>query len=78
VMKVNFRVEEWSKFKKKLFDIYEHRIENAQEICGAINHSYMALEEHFLIYWLERFNNKPRLQIERIILEFLISLKTHS
>ena len=60
-MKVNFRVEEWSKFKKKLFDIYEHRIENAQEICGAINHSYMALEEHFLIYWLERFNNKPRL-----------------
>jgi hypothetical protein len=77
-MKVNFRVEEWSKFKKKLFDIYEHRIENAQEICGAINHSYMALEEHFLIYWLERFNNKPRLQIERIILEFLISLKTHS
>ena len=77
-MKVNFRVEEWSKFKKKLFDIYEHRIENAQEIFGAINHSYMALEEHFLIYWLERFNNKPRLQIERIILEFLISLKTHS
>ena len=77
-MKVNFRVEEWSKFKKKLFDIYEHRIENAQEICGATNHSYMALEEHFLIYWLERFNNKPRLQIERIILEFLISLKTHS
>ena len=77
-MKVNFRVEEWSKFKKKLFDIYEHRIENAQEICGAINHSYMALEEHFLIYWLERFNNKPRLQIERIILDFLISLKTHS
>jgi hypothetical protein len=77
-MKVNFRVEEWSKFKKKLFDIYEHRIENAQEICGAIKPSYMELEEHFLIYWLERFNNKPRLQIERIILEFLISLKTHS
>ena len=59
--KVNYRVEEWSRFKKKLFEIYEHRIENAQEISGAINHSYMALEEHFLIYWIERFYNKPRL-----------------
>jgi hypothetical protein len=38
----------------------------------------MALEEHFCIYWLERYNNKPRLQIERIILEFLISLRAHA
>jgi hypothetical protein len=52
--KVNYRVEEWKKFKVKLFEIYEHRIENTPEISGAINDSYLGLEEHLILYFMEK------------------------
>lgn len=58
-------------------DIYEHRISNAAEISGAVNLSYMALEEHLLLYFIEKSKEKKRIKIENAVLEFLISLKAH-
>jgi DNA mismatch repair ATPase MutL len=77
-IKVNYRVEDWKKFKVKLFDIYEHRIENAMEISGAVNNSYLTLEEHLLIYFIEKHSIRQRIEIERLVLEFLISLRSHA
>jgi hypothetical protein len=59
-IKVNYRVEEWKKFKLKLFEIYEHRIENAAEISGAINGSYLGLDEHLILYFMEKHRDKQR------------------
>lgn len=77
-MKVNYRVEDWKKFKLKLFEIYEHRIEHAQEIGGAVNNSYMTHEEHLLIYFIQKHSIRQRIEIERLVLEFIISLRSHA
>ena len=58
--KINYRVEEWKKFKMKLFEVYEHKIENAPEIGGCVNNSYLGLDEHFVIYFMEKYRDKQR------------------
>jgi hypothetical protein len=40
----------WPDFKKIIWDIIDHRIENSPEINGAINTTYMSLDEHLVIY----------------------------
>ena len=75
---LNLKILQWVKFKQLLFDIYDHRIEHAWEINGAINNTYVALEEHLILFFLEKHRDKPRAQIEMQIVEFLATLKYYS
>ena len=40
----------WPEFKKSIFLAYDHRVENAPEINGLINNSYLTLDEHLMIF----------------------------
>lgn len=75
---LNYKIQPWVKFKQLLFDIYDHRIEHAWEINGAINNTYVALEEHLVLFFLEKHRDKNRAQIELQIIEFLATLKYYS
>lgn len=72
------KIVPWVKFKQLLFDIYDHRIEHAWEINGAINNTYLALEEHLILFFLEKYRDKPRSAIELHIIEFLATVKYYS
>lgn len=75
---VNLKIIPWSKFKTILFDIYDHRIEHAPEINGAVNTTYLALEEHLILFMIERHKDKPRDGVELALIEFLAALKYYS
>jgi len=79
----------WPEFKKIIYDIFDHRIEYAAEINGAINTSYMSLDEHLLMYWTGTFLLTPAIKpkvemhgtkedIQLKMIEFLYSLKFYS
>ena len=72
------KIKPWKKFKELLFDIYDHRIEHAWEINGAINNTYLSLDEHLLIFFVEKYKTENRSSIEMHILEFLANLKYYS
>jgi hypothetical protein len=38
----------------------------------------LTLEEHLLIYFIEKHSIRQRIEIERLVLEFLISLRSHA
>ncbi|CDW81151.1 UNKNOWN [Stylonychia lemnae] len=67
------RVLPWPEFKLVIYDIYDHRIQNASEVNGVINTTYLCFEEYVLIYFLDRF--KLRRLAELKIIETLTSLK---
>jgi hypothetical protein len=48
----------WPDFKKEIYNIYDHRVENAPEINGAINNSFLTLDEHLLLYQCEKGGDK--------------------
>ena len=50
------KISQWPHFKKEIFDILDHRIEYAAEINGAINNSYMSLDEHLVVYMVHKFD----------------------
>lgn len=70
---LKLRLAVWPDFKQLIFEIYDHRIENAPEINGAINNTYMSMEEHMICFFALKY--RLRHQIERRIIEFLASLK---
>jgi len=53
----NLKLQSWPVFKKEIFDVIDHRIENASEINGAINTSYMSLDEHLIVFMVHKFGN---------------------
>jgi len=59
-----------------IFEILDHRIKHAEEIDGTTNNTYMSLDEHLIIFMLEK--NKSRVQTERELIDFLSSLKYYS
>ena len=63
----------WSDFRVLIYDIYDHRIKHAPEINGAINSTYMSLEEHLIVFMLEKY--KIRKDTEKALIEFLACLK---
>jgi hypothetical protein len=83
-------LQSWSEFKKTIFDIIDHRIEFAAEINGAINTSYMSLDEHLIVFWTNSFMlsglsfgkskdmTGTKADIQFRIIEFLYSLKYYS
>jgi hypothetical protein len=70
------RLPPWLEFKQLIYEIYDHRIHHAPEICGAVNHSYLSLDEHLIIFFLTKYG--VRSQAERKLVEFLASLKYYA
>lgn len=63
----------WYKFKELVFDIYDHRILHAPELNGSVNTNYCALNEHLLIFMMDRY--KKRAKAEEKIVNLLINLR---
>lgn len=70
---LKLRLPPWQDFKQIIYRIYDHRILHAPEINGAINNSYLGMDEHLILFFTQEY--KVRSQIERRIIEFLASLK---
>ena len=79
----------WPEFKKLIFEIIDHRIEFSAEISGAINTTYLTMDEHLVLYWVGSFLltpiNKPKVEqfgthkdVQGKLIEFLFSLKYYS
>lgn len=88
---LKLRLIAWPDFKKLIFDIMDHRIENAPEIHGLVNTTYMSMDEHLVIYMIDQFAKDPgplskkhaehkgtRKEVERKLIEFLYALKYYS
>lgn len=52
---MKLKLRQWPQFKRAIFDVIDHRIEFAAEINGAINTSYVTLDEHLVIYIVHEF-----------------------
>lgn len=63
----------WTNFKVLIWDIYNHRINHAPEINGAINTSHLSLDEHLVVFMLHRHGS--RAEAERALVAFLAALK---
>lgn len=50
----------WARFKELIFDIYDHRVVNAPEINNSMNSSYCTLNEHLLIFFVEKYRTRER------------------
>ena len=50
IEQLKLKLMPWPDFKKVIFDIIDHRIEFSPEINGAINTTYMSMDEHLVIY----------------------------
>ena len=70
---LKLRLPSWADFKQLIYEVYDHRIFHAPEINGAINTSYVTMEEHLILFFTQKYKIRP--QIERRIIEFLASLK---
>ena len=70
---IKLKLMTWVTFKSLIWEIYDHRIENAPEINGAINNTYLSLDEHLLVFMMEKHQNRS--DTERALVEFLASLK---
>jgi len=51
------KLQSWPIFKKEIFEILDHRIENASEINVVINTSYMSFDEHLIVFMVHKFND---------------------
>jgi hypothetical protein len=45
---------QWNETKSLIFDILDHRLANAEEIDSGTNNTYMSMDEHLLVFMLER------------------------
>jgi len=76
IEELKMKIISWPDFKTQIYEIYDHRIYHAPEINGAINTTYMTLDEHMLVFFTEKFKVRPK--IENGIIEFLATLKYYS
>mmetsp|Transcript_20352 Transcript_20352/g.31085 ORF Transcript_20352/g.31085 Transcript_20352/m.31085 type:complete len:230 (+) Transcript_20352:339-1028(+) len=63
----------WFQFKDILFDIYDHRIRNSPELNGSVNTNYCSLNEHILLFFLDKY--RLRTKAEEKILDLLFNLR---
>lgn len=63
----------WLQVKDIIFDIYDHRIRNAPEINGSCNTNYCALNEHLLIFFVDK--KRSRQKAEEKIVDILINIR---
>jgi hypothetical protein len=67
---------QWIGVKQMIFEILDHRVKHAEEIDGTINTTYMSLDEHLIIFMLEK--HKSRSLAEKALVDFLSSLKYYA
>ena len=70
---LKLRLPAWADFKQTIYEIYDHRILHAPEINGAINTTYLGMNEHLILFFTNKYKVRP--QVEKRIIEFLASLK---
>ena len=70
---MHIQMKVWSDFKQLINDIYDHRIWFTPEINGAVNTTFMGLDEHLIIFYALLYKERP--VIERHLIEFLATLK---
>ena len=73
---IKIRLPSWLEFKNFITEIYDHRIYHSPEINGTVNTTYLTLEEHLIIFFMQRY--RTRQTAEKKLVEFLASLKYYS
>ena len=73
---IKIKITSWPEFNQQIFKIYDHRISHAPEVNGALNTTYMTLDEHLLLFFLELYKTRPK--VENAMIEFLATLKYYS
>lgn len=63
----------WRDLKRLIFDIYDHRIENAEEVNGLANTSHCCFNEYILIYMIDVY--KDRQVAEKRLVDMFINLR---
>ena len=56
-----------------MFDIYDHRIKHEPELNGTVNTSYCPLNEHVLMFFVDKYKRRPKAE-ERIV-DLIINLR---
>ena len=69
----NYVLIEWDRFKEIMFDIYDHRIQNAPELNGGVNTSHCSMNEHFLMYFVDLYRKRDLAELK--IVDFIINLR---
>ena len=69
----NYELMPWYLYKEQLLDIYDHRIRNAPELNGSVNTNYCALNEHVLMFFVEK--HEKRQVAEEKIYDLVINLR---
>ena len=70
---LKLKLKEWADFKGLIYKIYDHRIGFTPEIAGAVNTTFMGMDEQLIVFFTQEY--KERKVIEKRIIEFLASLK---
>ena len=68
-----YQLMPWIDLKQLIFDVYDHRLENAAEVNGLANTSYCALNEYILIYMIDVY--KDRKVAEKQLVDIFINLR---
>ena len=63
----------WVKFKKLLWDIYDHRLHYSEEINGAANSNYVCLIEYLMIFFMETLLDRSA--AEEAIVDLFVNLR---
>jgi hypothetical protein len=67
------KLMQWVAMKQMLLQILDHRLEHAEEIDSNVNNTYMTMDEHLIIYLLQKHQTRP--STELALIDFLSSLK---
>lgn len=63
-------------FKSTIYDIFDHRLKNAEEIDGGINNTFMSFDEHLVVFMMQK--STSRMDTEKQLIDFLSSLKYYA
>ena len=53
----------WKKQKALMYSIYKHRIEHAPELNGTCNMNYCCMNEHVIMYFLDKFKAREAAEL---------------
>ena len=53
-----YELLEWDYFKSVIFEIYDHRIKYSPELNGLANTNYCNMNEHILVYFVDKYRNR--------------------
>lgn len=68
-----YELLEWDYFKSIIFEIYDHRIKHAPELNGSANLNYVAMNEHILLYFVDKYRTRRKAEVG--IVDLLINTR---